>query len=584
MKNKTALLLCFCFCAARAAAQIAADNIRLNQIGFYPAAPKIAVLVGTDSGAFYLADARTRKKVYTGRLSETRTNVISKKKTRIADFSAFQKPGKYILMIPDAGASYPFLIEPNVHRAAATGAVKGFYYQRASTALPEKYAGKWARPEGHPDDSVLIHPSAATEKRPAGTVISSPRGWYDAGDYNKYVVNSGITMGTLFSLYEDFPDYVKGLPTNIPESGNGVPDLLNEALWNLRWMLTMQDPDDGGVYHKLTNAAFDPMVMPEQARKPRYVVQKNTIAALDFAAVVAQAARIFKGFPKETPGLADSCLTAAVKAWKWAEANPDDRYRQNDMNGRFEPKITTGGYEDGAGADEWIWAASELYITTREDTYYQAVQLLPDTLFRLPSWNQVALLGYYSLLRQEKTLTALGKKDLPALKQKILAFSDRLLQGVDQQAFNTVMGRSAKDFIWGSSAVAANEGIALIQAFRISGSKKYLRGALSNIDYLLGRNATGYSFLTGFGARTPMHIHHRPSEADGVADPVPGLLSGGTNPGQQDKCSGYPTKIADESYLDAVCAYASNEIAINWNAPLVYLLAAMEALQKNLVP
>src|SRR5205823_2120648 len=178
------------------------------------------------------------------------------------------------------------------------GAIKGFYYQRTAIDLPVKYAGQWARPAGHPDTRVLIHPSAASADRPAGTVISSPKGWYDAGDYNKYIVNSGITMGTLLSLCEDFPDYIKKLNTNIPESTNNVPDVLDEVLWNLRWMLTMQDPADGGVYHKLTNASFDGMVMPDKATKERYVVAKSITATLDFAAVMAQASRVIKPYNK----------------------------------------------------------------------------------------------------------------------------------------------------------------------------------------------------------------------------------------------------------------------------------------------
>src|SRR5471030_407605 len=215
---------------------------------------------------------------------------------------------------------------------------------RASTPLNEKYAGKWARAEGHPDTSVLIHPSAASEKRPAGTRISSSRGWYDAGDYNKYIVNSGISTSTLLSLYEDFPSYMKTVKLNIPESGNHIPDVLNEVLWNLRWMLTMQDPNDGGVYHKLTNAKFDPMEMPDKDQTPRYVVQKSTAATLDFAAVMAQASRIFRNFPKELPGLADSCIKQADMAWDWAVKNPNVIYNQDAMNKKFEPKVTTGAY------------------------------------------------------------------------------------------------------------------------------------------------------------------------------------------------------------------------------------------------
>jgi endoglucanase len=477
--------------------------------------------------------------------------------------------------------SFPFEIQVNAFKKVAMGALKGFYYQRASIALPEKYAGKWHREAGHSDDKVMIHASAISANRPEGTLISSSKGWYDAGDYNKYIVNSGITMGTLLSLYEDRPNYFKKFEIDIPESGNKIPDLLDETLWNLRWMLTMQDPADGGVYHKLTNPKFDGFIMPNKANNSRYVIQKNTIATLDFAAVMAQASRILKNFKTELPGLSDSCLNASVKAWKWAKENPKMVYRQNEMNTKFDPDIVTGGYEDRNDADEWIWAASELYITTKKDEFYKALNLYPETPYQIPTWNNVQLLAYYSLVRNEKNLTELGKKDIPNLKQKLLNFADDLLLNIDSQAFNTVMGKSAKDYMWGSSSQAANQGIALLQAYKISSDKKYLNGALGNFDYLMGRNATGYCFLTGFGSKQVMFPHHRVSDADGVIEPVPGLLSGGPNPGQQDKCEGYITKIADESFLDATCSYSTNEIAINWNAPMVYLAASLEIFQGN---
>ena len=556
-------------------------NIRLNQIGFYPNAQKFAVWVGDKQDSFFILTENKKDTVFRGRLSLQRVNNISQKTTQIADFSNYKKTGKYIVAIPAIGFSYSFEISPNVHLDIAKGALKGFYYQRVSIDLPEKYAGKWHREMGHPDDKILIHASAASIQRPEGTLISSPRGWYDAGDYNKYIVNSGITTATLLSLYEDYPDFFKAFEVNIPESGNKIPDLLDEVLWNLRWMLTMQDPNDGGVYHKLTNPSFDKMVMPNNATKPRYVIQKNTIATLDFAAVMAQASRIFKTYKKELPSLADSCLIASKRAWNWAKENPKIVYRQNEMNKTFDPDIVTGGYEDRSDSDEWIWAATELYVTTKDDNYYKAVNLYPETAMSLPSWNQVQMLAYYTLIRNEKNLTDLGKKDLLNLKKKLIAFGDELLLGVDNQAFNTIMGKSVKDYMWGSSSHAANQGIALLQVFRINSDKKYLAGALGNLDYLLGRNATGYSFLTGFGSKQVMFPHHRPSEADGIVEPVPGLLSGGPNPGQQDKCEGYPTKIADESFLDATCSYSTNEIAINWNAPMVYLAAALEALQKK---
>ncbi|MDQ6480780.1 glycoside hydrolase family 9 protein [Dyadobacter sp. LHD-138] len=559
-------------------AQSTSESIRLNQIGFYPQAEKRAVVLGNSGQEFVLKDFKSKKVVFKGKLGEIRKSHYSGKEGRVADFSSFQKNGNYVLEVASVGASYPFEIKPVVHKNVAVAAIRGYYYQRASVPLPEKFAGKWARAAGHPDDKILIHPSAASSERPEMTVISSPRGWYDAGDYNKYIVNSGITMATLLSVYEDFPAYFKTLNTNIPESGNAIPDLLDEVLWNLRWMLTMQDPHDGGVYHKLTNPRFDGMVMPDACKSPRYVVQKNTIAALDFVAVMAQASRVFKDFEKDLPGLSDSCKVAALKGWGWAKRNPALKYHQNEMNKNLDPDVVTGGYEDKDGTDEWIWAAAEMYVTTKNEDYLKNLSFETHKPMPLPSWSQVKALAYYTIIRNENQLGPVDQQYLRSIKKNVINFSDNLLAGLDTQPYHTVMGKTARDYVWGSSAVAANQGVALIQAYKLTKDKKYLNAALGNLDYLLGRNATGYSFLTGFGSKQVMHPHHRPSVADGIAEPVPGLLSGGPNPGQQDKCDGYPNKFADESFVDADCSYASNEIAINWNAPFVYLAAALEAL------
>jgi len=552
-----------------------ADSVRLNQVGFYPKAAKIAIVLTSKPSPFTIEEGN--KQVFKGTLQPSAKADLSGRITFIANFSALQKPGSYTLKIPALSVSYPLKIEDEVQSKAAAASIKAFYYQRASVALPQQFAGKWARPIGHPDDKVLIHPSAATEKRPAGTVISSPRGWYDAGDYNKYIVNSGISMGTLLSLYEDFPDYMKTVQLNIPESTNQVPDVLDETLWNLRWMLTMQDPNDGGVYHKLTNAAFDGMIMPDKATTPRYVVQKGTAATLDFAAVMAQASRVYKAYDKQLPGLSDSCLKAATQAWQWALANPKVAYNQDAMNTRFKPEVSTGAYGDQRFEDEFIWAAAELYISTLNDTYIKSADVNA-VKFNVPSWAQVGTLGYYSLLRNRNKLTPAGKALIPQLQSKFIAFADDLMQGWNTSAYQTVIGKTAKDFNWGSNSNAANQGIALLQAYLLTGKNEYADAALSNLDYLLGRNGTGYCYESGFGRKPIMHPHHRPSIADGVTKPVPGLLSGGPNPGRQDKIE-LPSLVPNQAFVDNDQAYAVNEIAINWNAPFAYLINAIEALQ-----
>ena len=239
-------------------------------------------------------------------------------------------------------------------------------------------------------------------------------------------------------------------------------------------------------------------------------------------------------------------------------------YDQDGMNKQFTPPITTGGYGDKEFGDEFIWAACELAISTGESKYIKLVKIIPDDNMPLPSWGQVRLLGYYDLVKT--SLTDKNAIDyFPSLKTKLLKFADQLIDGAGENAYQTVMTKSAKNFGWGSNSNAANQGIALIQAYKISGDKKYLDNALGNLDYILGRNGSGYSYVTGFGVKTPMHPHHRPSVADGVEEPIPGLLVGGPNPGMQDKIQ-VPSTVPDQAYIDDDRAYAANEIAINWNA------------------
>ncbi len=560
--------------------QIVPDVIKLNQEGYYPNAPKAAVITNQfSSGDFYLTSENLKDTFFRAVLSEERQSAYSSTKTRVADFSSFTRLGKY-RVVNGSTYSYPFEIKNNVNRTAAIAVLKGFYYQRASMPLEEKYAGKWHRAGFHPDDVVYIHPSAADKQRPEGTIISTPGGWYDAGDYNKYIVNSGITMGTILSAYEDFPEYFQLLKTNIPESADAVPDILNEAIYNLRWMLTMQDPNDGGVYNKCTNASFDGMVMPGVTKAKRYVVQKGTAATLDFAAVTAQAGRILKNFQQQFPGLADSCITAAKKAWEWALLNPALEYNQNSINKHFTPAVTTGGYGDRNFSDEWLWAAAELFLTTREDRFYKVVEDHLKDNVNLPSWGSVGMMAYYSFLHFSDQLPATYSATLTLMKNRIISIADSYIEKANVNAFHTVMGQSVRDFNWGSNSNAANQGILLIKAYLLTKEKKYVDYALSNADYLLGRNATGYCFVTGSGTKPTMFPHHRPSIADGIVEPVPGLVAGGPNPAMQDKCT-YQFTEPETAYTDDDCSYASNEIAINWNAPVVYFLNAIEALQRE---
>jgi endoglucanase len=544
--------------------------IRVNQIGFPPQAEKLAAVTDSTASGFEVVRADDGKTVFTGKLGAPALWKASAETVRLADFSALTAPGEYRIKLDGAAPSDRFVIRADAYRDLNAASIKAYYMNRASIPLLPQYAGVYARPAGHPDDKVLVHASAASKERPEGTIIASAKGWYDAGDYNKYVVNSGISTYTLLAAYEQFPDYFGKQNLNIPESGNGVPDILNEALWNLEWMLTMQDPNDGGVYHKLTNKSFDGMVMPDQAtRDPRYVVQKGTAAALDFAATMATASRVFKAYDKQHPGLSARMMTAAEAAWKWAEAHPAITFRN-------PPDVHTGEYGDQQLADEFAWAAAELYIGTGKDSYYRAMkpEQMPATT---PGWSDVGGLAWMSLAYHQAHLTPLADRKLIASRIDGLAAS--LAAGWKTSAYRVAL--QDKDFVWGSSAVVLNQSMMLLQGYRLNGKADYLNAAQSGLDYVLGRNATAYSFVTGFGARPALHPHHRPSVADKVEAPVPGFLVGGPQAGQQDKkdCPvPYPANLPATSYLDHACSYASNEVAINWNAPLVYVSAALDVL------
>lgn len=568
------LLIIFLFNCAGQPEKGEAGEILLNQIGYYPSAPKVAVVAGESNGSFTVTDPDRSTTFFTGTLSDRRTSGFSNKTTRIADFSALRDTGNYVLNIPGVGSSHPFRIEPDVHDALARAVLKSYYFQRASTALPEVYAGRWKRAAGHPDAAVRLHPAAGGD---TSRTFRSDKGWYDAGDYGKYIVNSGISTATLLSLYEDFPEAMQQVDLNIPESDNTLPDILDEIRWNLHWMLTMQDPQDGGVYHKMTTARFEGFVMPKDAVAQRYLMPKSTAATYDFAAVMSQAARVFRNFERQQPGFADSCLLAASKALAWAAENPAVYYDQDKMNEQFDPDVLTGAYGDRQLDDERFWAYAEHYVTTGDESYLEEIQPALLQNLAVADWRQVGALGFYRLARNPDLLS---NRDLTLVEGAILELADALMERVEESPYHAAIGNVRSDFVWGSNAVAANQGISLLQAYLITKDNKYLKGALFNLDYLLGRNGTGYSFITGFGNKTPMNIHHRPSAADEVAEPIPGLLAGGPNPAQQDGVD-YPSDLPDESYVDVTESYASNEIAINWNAPLVYLSFALGILQKE---
>ena len=578
------------------------DNgpIRLNQVGFAPDQEKTATIVLDDKSEiinhkfeiFILNESLDT--VWRGESYEMKVNPISGKPCQIVNFSELTTPGTYTLCVDDKSKiiNHKFEITNRPYRELTRAALRAYYHQRASMATEEPYAEGYARPAGHPDDHVLVHASAATDERPEGTVISSPGGWYDAGDYNKYIVNSGFTMGVWLLAYEMNKEYFDTLKLNIPPSLQGgtegrLPDMLSEALYNLRWMLTMQDTD-GGVYHKLTEPDFEGFIRPDQCRKPRYVVMKTTAASLDFAATMAMAARVYTPFD---PDFCAQAQEAAIRAYAWAEAHPAVYYDQPAMNEKYSlptgegrgeaPAINTGAYDDFDVNDEFYWAEMELALLTGEDSYKANVarhamaigKTLADAgkVYQPATWGNVAELAYLDLLQQGMT----GVEPLLEYLEPYLSEADTL------SVFCSPYGNRESDFYWGcNSEGCCWRGIECLYAYRMTGDEKYRINAERCLNYILGQNATGFCYVTGFGAHPTSHPHHRLSYSHPKGT-LPGFLAGGPNPMRQDaETDGvkYPKDVpADESYLDYQPSYASNEVTINWNVTLFALAAGLDA-------
>jgi len=547
-------------------------DIRYNQVTYLTGRKKtisIAANSPIEDLKYRIFEEGGESPIMTGEVSGNFVWSPSQEYFATVNVSEIDQPGNYEFKTETE--SITFNVSDAGYNQLCKASLKYYYYNRASQELTSEYAGPWARPLGHPDDEVLVHASAASADRPTGTIISSPKGWYDAGDYNKYIVNSGISTYTLLAAYEHYADYYQKLNIHIPESDNNLPDLLDEIIWNLDWMLSMQDPADGGVYHKLTGLNFSGVVMPHQYNLNRYVVQKTTAAALNFAAVTAVAARIFREFDEIKPGYSDELIAASESAYNWAKTNSIVFYSQ-------PSNVRTGEYGDGNVVDEFAWAASELFISTRNSTYLSDInegQIGNGVAF----WQYTAPLALISLTHHADDLGS--DIDTEVIKNKLLQTANQLKGTVNQSAMRVAMGLSNGDFSWGSNGHAGNQIMMLIRAYEIANDESFLDAAYTAMDYLLGRNGTGYSYITGYGDRSPMRPHHRASQADNFSVPVPGMVVGGPNPGQQDGCANYIGNEPAVSYVDSWCSYASNEVTINWNAPLAYSINALHYYQNG---
>ena len=315
--------------------------------------------------------------------------------------------------------------------------------------------------------------------------------------------------------------------------------------------------------------------MPEKDKLVSFVIGtgqdpfKSSCATGDLAAVAAIAARVYKPFDTV---FAARCLRAARLGFDWLEKHPDVTFRN-------PPGVGTGEYSDGHCGDEHLWAAAELWRTTREEVYHRYfldhyAEFMGALRPNAPpeGWADVANMALWTyVLGGGPDSAAAG-----AIRRDSLSAAGQIVTRSAANGYRISM--TARDYVWGSNALAANYGMQLLVANAFQANPRYVETALENLHYLLGRNTFSLSFVTQVGANPFRHPHHRPSAADKNPEPWPGLLSGGPNAARQDGAMRDLQKLPAglppaKVYLDDQNSYASNEVAINWNAPLVFLLA-----------
>jgi len=541
-------------------AAAAVGKVFVDQLGYLPNAPK--VFFSTQAAdSFFVVDVASNAIRFAGRISPWKSSDPASGMTLFkGDFTSLRQAGKYRVLTSGRDTSFAFIVSDTVFQQAYRASLKAFYYQRCGIELTPMDAGAYQHAKCHLSDGFL-HTSTNSSGYQAAA-----GGWHDAGDYGKYVVNAGVTVGTLLMAYELFPQRFSHDDIGIPESGNGVPDLLDEVRFELEWLLKMQAAN-GGVYFKLTRQQFEGFVMPQDDSGVRYVYAVSSTATGNVAAVMARAARIYRPFDRD---FADTCLARAQRAWSFLESNPTIM----PAGGFRNPSGTgTGEYGDTQDRDERLWAAAELFLTTGMTQFnnYYALYYTSRGLFTTAmSWQNVTAMAHLTYLTgaRQDIDTALQNQ----LRSSLRTFCQNLVSKRNASGFQVVL--SPGEFNWGSNSGALNSAVLLLIASWKENDLAFRDAALDQLHYMLGVNPHKLSFLTGVGEASTKFPHHRPSASDGIDAPVPGLLAGGANQYLNDDIlkalftSSTPPALC---YVDQVGSYASNEIAINWNAPFVFV-------------
>jgi len=582
------------------------DAVFLNQSGFYVAGPKRAVIAAAADTPleWQLVDADGNVRAR-GRTRVYGNDPLSGQHVHHADFGDFTESGAGFRIVAGCARSHPFRISRLPFAALKHDALRYFYHSRSGSPIEAQYAGgaAWARPAAHAPDVATCREDVDRHGNHwpgCDYELDATGGWYDAGDHGKYVVNGGIAVWTLldywererlFGRREAFADG----RMHIPESGNGVNDLLDEARFELEFLLAMQAPPgstarvpvgvrqsgpgltfeaidaSGMAHHKLADREWTPAPLPpHEAEEPRVLYPVSTAATLNLAATAAQCARIWRGIDDAFAG---RCLDAARRAYAAALRNPEVWFIA-DFSG-------SGMYGDRELSDEFFWAAAELYVTTGEPAYRRAVVESPyyaSPVAAEPSWARVAPLGLVSLALAPERLET---DELQAVRGKLVEAARRFRDERARAGFRVPYATAS--YRWGSNSNVLNRAILLGLAFDFTGEAEYRDAVVDAVDYLLGRNPLDRSYVSGYGARPFTNPHHRfwaPSAGPRFPPPPPGVLSGGPNaasPAEDVARALVAQGCAPQAcWSDDFRAYSLNEVAINWNAPLVWVAAFLD--------
>ena len=528
-------------------------NINVNQIGYLPVSDKRAVVryEGERPSDFDVVSADGKNVVYSGNLSDGIDKGSSGDRVVYADFSALTAPGKYRIRVAGAGESYDFTIGSDVFDSALTDTLRMFYLQRCGSELGEDLAGDFSHSACHTDEARVYG---------GNRYVDVSGGWHDAGDYGRYTAPAAKAVADLMIAYENYPEAFE-TSLNIPESGSSMPDILSEVKYELDWMLKMQGRD-GGVYHKVTGLNFDGFIKADECTEALYLLPESKTATADFAAAMYMAARVYGPFDA---GFAGRCLAAADRAMEAYKAHAGDRNYTNPSD------VNTGEYADGNSADEFLWAICEGYKTAGQKRFGKMLDLVDLSRITVDEfgWADVSGYAYYAYLTSDR-----GMKIAMDVEGRFKNLVDGLK---DTALYGESYGSTITDvYPWGSNMTIANNGMALLMAYKVYGNDDYRLAAQRQLDYLLGTNCTSYCFLTGYGTQFPQHPHHRPSQAVGKC--MKGMLVGGPDskledPYAQAVLKGLPNA---RCYADNEQTYSCNEITIYWNSPLVYLFAGLK--------